>query len=178
MYSEPTGLLASAEYPYTIGVGTPCLRTRSIVATSLAVARSFGCVEGYGRRAMTWRPSRIVNSNTRLKPPSANLQNDLMSSFVRLTDLAAASSRADTLNIRRLSSNLFFSLYLRHNQLDASTLNCANGQPSARCVVEDLAIVWDLCRSRSCGSGSEKSNFMVRLQLCGREKRVPVSRQA
>lgn len=72
-------------------------------------------MEEYGRRAMTWRPSRIVNSNTRLKPPSANLQNDLMSSFVRLTDLAAASSRADTLNIRRLSSNLFFSLYLRHN---------------------------------------------------------------
>ncbi|KAI7205903.1 hypothetical protein KC324_g89 [Hortaea werneckii] len=122
MYSEPTGLFAFAQYLYTNGVGTPCLRTRSIVATSLEVARNLGCVEGYGRRAIIRKPSRIVTSNTRLKPPSANLRKDLVSSFRLPTDSAAAARRADTLNVRCLSSSLFCSLYLERNEPNESML--------------------------------------------------------
>ena len=44
MYSEPTGF-SSIAYPSIRGVGMPCARTKSIVATSLATAKRHGIVD-------------------------------------------------------------------------------------------------------------------------------------
>lgn len=57
---DPTGLSASAECQDTLEAGTQLARTRSSVATSLAIANRSGFVKGYGRRASTSDPSFIV----------------------------------------------------------------------------------------------------------------------
>ena len=38
IYSVPAALSGSGEYPYTLGIGSPEERSKSIVATSLATA--------------------------------------------------------------------------------------------------------------------------------------------
>jgi hypothetical protein len=104
IYSVSAALSGAAEYPYTLGIGSPEERRRAIVATSLATAKYLGTVVVYGIRATIWKPPRMVMIKVRLDPPSASFAKSTISSGLRSMDCAASRHSPSTLKTRLSSA--------------------------------------------------------------------------
>ena len=111
IYSVPAALSGVGKYLYTLGIGSPKERSKSIVATSLATEKYLGIVAGYGIRATIWKPQRMVMRKVRLNPPSASFSRSTISSGLRLMASAASRHSSSTLKTNLRSAWGLFRLY-------------------------------------------------------------------